>query len=51
MPYSDKVIDHYNNLLSLPPVKIHCSVPAEDAMRAAVADYQAEQSKTLPTQE
>jgi nitrogen fixation protein NifU and related proteins len=27
--------------LSLPPVKIHCSVLAEDAIRAAVADYKA----------
>ena len=27
--------------LSLPPVKIHCSVLAEDAIKAAVADYQA----------
>jgi nitrogen fixation NifU-like protein len=26
--------------LSLPPVKIHCSVLAEDAIRAAIADYQ-----------
>ena len=26
--------------LSLPPVKIHCSVLAEDAIKAAVADYQ-----------
>jgi len=25
--------------LSLPPVKIHCSVLAEDAIKAAVADY------------
>ena len=25
--------------LSLPPVKIHCSVLAEDSIRAAVADY------------
>ena len=24
--------------LALPPVKIHCSVPAEDAIKAAVAD-------------
>jgi nitrogen fixation protein NifU and related proteins len=27
--------------LDLPPVKIHCSVLAEDAIRAAIADYQA----------
>ena len=26
--------------LSLPPVKIHCSVLAEDAIRAAIHDYQ-----------
>ncbi len=26
--------------LDLPPVKIHCSVLAEDAIRAAIADYQ-----------
>jgi nitrogen fixation NifU-like protein len=25
--------------LSLPPIKIHCSVLAEDAIKAAVADY------------
>ena len=25
--------------LSLPPVKIHCSIIAEDAIKAAVADY------------
>ena len=25
--------------LSLPPVKIHCSVLAEDAIRAAIEDY------------
>ena len=29
--------------LSLPPVKIHCSVLAEDAIRAAIADYQKRQ--------
>jgi len=28
------------NELNLPPVKIHCSVLAEDAIKAAVADYQ-----------
>ena len=27
--------------LSLPPVKIHCSVLAEDAIKAAIADYKA----------
>ena len=31
--------------LSLPPVKIHCSVLAEDAIKAAVADYRAKQPK------
>lgn len=29
--------------LALPPVKIHCSVLAEDAIKAAIADYQAKQ--------
>jgi len=33
--------------LSLPPVKIHCSVLAEDAIKAAIADYQKRQ-KTDP---
>jgi nitrogen fixation NifU-like protein len=32
--------------LSLPPVKIHCSVLAEDAIKAAVADYKAKQEKS-----
>ncbi len=31
--------------LALPPVKIHCSVLAEDAIKAAVSDYQSKQSK------
>lgn len=31
--------------LALPPVKIHCSVLAEDAIKAAIADYQAKQAK------
>ena len=29
--------------LALPPVKIHCSVLAEDAINAAIADYQQKQ--------
>ena len=29
--------------LALPPVKIHCSVLAEDAIKAAIADYQEKQ--------
>ena len=31
--------------LSLPPVKIHCSVLAEDAIKAAIADYRAKATK------
>jgi nitrogen fixation NifU-like protein len=31
---------HIASELSLPPVKIHCSVLAEDAIKAAIADYQ-----------
>ena len=29
--------------LALPPVKIHCSILAEDAVKAAIADYRAKQ--------
>ncbi len=32
--------------LALPPVKIHCSVLAEDAIKAAVADYRQKQQAT-----
>ena len=32
------------NELSLPPVKIHCSVLAEDAIKAAIADYKRKQN-------
>lgn len=40
--------------LNLPPVKIHCSVLAEDAIKAALADYQkkheeADLNKTIDT--
>jgi nitrogen fixation NifU-like protein len=31
--------------LNLPPVKIHCSVLAEDAIKAAIADYKAKKDK------
>ncbi|MDY0977320.1 Fe-S cluster assembly scaffold IscU [Massilia sp. CFBP9012] len=31
--------------LALPPVKIHCSILAEDAIKAAVADYKAKHEK------
>ncbi len=31
--------------LSLPPIKIHCSVLAEDAIKAALADWQAKQAE------
>ncbi len=31
--------------LELPPVKVHCSVLAEDAIKAAVADYKSKQAK------
>ena len=31
--------------LELPPVKIHCSILAEDAIKAAIADYRQKQGK------
>jgi nitrogen fixation protein NifU and related proteins len=34
------------NELSLPPVKIHCSVLAEDAIKAAIFDYKHKQTAT-----
>ena len=36
------------NELSLPPVKIHCSVLAEDAIKAAINDYRKKQAATKP---
>jgi len=36
------------NELSLPPVKIHCSVLAEDAIKAAISDYRTKQGKGVP---
>ena len=37
------------NELALPPIKIHCSVLAEDAIKAAVKDYLAKRDKTAST--
>ena len=37
--------------LSLPPVKIHCSVLAEDAIKAAIADYKKKAGEEAPAQE
>ena len=34
--------------LALPPVKIHCSVLAEDAIRAAIGDWKKKQDATKP---
>ena len=31
--------------LSLPPVKVHCSVLAEDAIKAAISDWETKQAK------
>jgi len=33
------------NELALPPVKIHCSVLAEDAIKAAISDYKSKQGE------
>jgi nitrogen fixation protein NifU and related proteins len=37
---------HIAEELALPPVKIHCSILAEDAIKAAVSDYKAKLSST-----
>jgi nitrogen fixation NifU-like protein len=36
--------------LALPPVKIHCSILAEDAIKAAIDDYKAKHGATETTQ-
>ena len=36
------------NELSLPPVKIHCSVLAEDAIRSAIKDFKKKQEEAKP---
>jgi len=37
---------HIAHELALPPVKIHCSILAEDAIKAAVSDYKAKHGDT-----
>ncbi|KAF6992086.1 hypothetical protein CFC21_009113 [Triticum aestivum] len=37
--------------LSLPPVKLHCSMLAEDAIKAAVKDYEAKKTKPAKADE
>ncbi|WP_426222344.1 Fe-S cluster assembly scaffold IscU [Psychrobacter sp. DWR1-2-3] len=37
--------------LALPPVKVHCSVLAEDAIKAAISDYKGKHSATAVTEE
>jgi len=37
--------------LCLPPVKIHCSVLAEDAIRAAISDYQKKSGENIDVSE
>ncbi|MEN8206067.1 MAG: Fe-S cluster assembly scaffold IscU [Pseudomonadota bacterium] len=37
--------------LALPPVKVHCSVLAEDAIKAAIQDYQGKSVDTAQTAE
>jgi len=34
--------------LALPPVKIHCSILAEDAIKAAIADYRKKHAADVP---
>jgi hypothetical protein len=41
--FNRRVIEKY---LSLPPVKLHCSMLAEDAIKAAVKDYEAKRAKS-----
>ena len=37
---------HIAEELALPPVKIHCSILAEDAIKAAVSDYKAKSGQS-----
>lgn len=42
---------HIAEELALPPVKIHCSILAEDAIKAAVQDYKAKSGAVEPEAE
>ncbi|KAI6003784.1 FeS cluster assembly scaffold IscU [Pisolithus albus] len=37
--------------LCLPPVKLHCSMLAEDAIRSAIRDYRSKRTKTADSQQ
>ena len=37
--------------LALPPVKVHCSVLAEDAIKAAIADYKAKREEPVASEQ
>ena len=37
--------------LALPPVKIHCSILAEDAIKAAISDYKSKNNQKLKAAE
>ena len=39
----DRKINQIAEELALPPVKIHCSILAEDAIKAAIEDYRSKQ--------
>ena len=53
--YVDEALEIKNtqivDMLSLPPVKIHCSVLAEDAIKAAIADYKSKKVATATQSE
>jgi nitrogen fixation NifU-like protein len=38
---------HIAEELALPPVKIHCSILAEDAIKAAIADYRSKSEEAV----
>ncbi|MGO2444939.1 MAG: Fe-S cluster assembly scaffold IscU, partial [Psychrobacter sp.] len=42
---------HIAEELALPPVKVHCSVLAEDAIKAAISDYQGKHGAAVVTEE